>query len=69
MVTCHVISVTLTLIMDITKHHIVYHTHYISRDTFRNEFMQFLPLFRPDTQKAQEMAERRRLGLGVTELK
>ena len=63
---CHIVSVVMILVMDLVKHHITYHTHYISREVFKNEFLQFLPLFKTDDRdRALAEADRRRLGLSV----
>ena len=65
-VTFHMMATFLLVIIEIYKHRIVFHSYLITRKIFKDEFLQFLPLYKPKDDRHKRLARAKRLGLNKT---
>ena len=65
-VTFHMMATFLLVIIEIYKHRIVYHNYLITRNVFKEKFLQFLPLYKPKDDRRKRLARAKRLGLNKT---
>ena len=62
----HMMATFLLVIIEIYKHRIVFHSYLITRKIFKDEFLQFLPLYKPKDDRRKRLARAKRLGLNKT---